>query len=178
MSAWRQSGCTRHEGALSGAQRRDDADALGAGQLEAKTHRSGSGVLRRGRACSRREGACDLSPACVCGRGALPDKKPGRGRGWARLCLAGRGLRRKFLRARSGQHSRFLPRVPADGGGADLRRKPSGREDRAYRGAVRQAALGADRKAERRRSCRATGATSSTTSRSRTRRARPIRRGC
>ncbi len=39
------------------------------------------------------------------------------------------------------QHPRLLPRLPADGGGADLRRRLAGGEGRPHRRPVRQAAL-------------------------------------
>ncbi len=64
---------------------------------------------------------------------------------------AGRRLRRKLRRARRQQHPRFLPPVPADGGGADLCRGVAGGEGRPHRRPVRQAALVADREARRRR---------------------------
>jgi 3-deoxy-7-phosphoheptulonate synthase len=47
------------------------------------------------------------------------------------------------------QHPRLLPRVPADGGGADLCRRLAGGEGRPHCRPVRQAALGADREAGR-----------------------------
>ena len=64
---------------------------------------------------------------------------------------AGRRLRRKLRRARRQQYPRFLPRVPADGGGADLAGGVAGGEGRPHRRAVRQAALLADREARRHR---------------------------
>ena len=64
---------------------------------------------------------------------------------------AGRRLRRELRRARRQQYPRLLPRVPADGGGADVRGGVAGGEGRPHRRTVRQAALLADRKARRRR---------------------------
>ena len=61
----------------------------------------------------------------------------------------GRRLRRELRRAFRRQHPRLLPRVPADGGGPDLRRRPAGGEGRPHRRAVRQAALVADRDGRR-----------------------------
>ena len=62
------------------------------------------------------------------------------------------------------QHPRHLPPDPADGGGADLRRRQAGGEGRPHGRPVRQAALGADRDASTASSCRPTAATSSTAS--------------
>ena len=47
------------------------------------------------------------------------------------------------------QHPRLLPRLPADGGGADLCRRLAGGEGRPHRRPVRQAALLADREERR-----------------------------
>ena len=71
----------------------------------------------------------------------------GRGR-W--LPAPGRRLRRKLPGASRRQHPRFLPRVPADGGGADVCRRLAGGEGRPHRRPVRQAALLADREEGRR----------------------------
>ena len=76
---------------------------------------------------------------------ALGARRQGRG-----FPAAGRRLRRKLRRARRQQHPRLLPRVPADGGGADLCRRLAGGEGRPHRRPVRQAALLADREARRR----------------------------
>ena len=75
----------------------------------------------------------------------------GAGRGFP---AARRGLRRELHRSERQQHQRQqhprLPaRVPADGGGAHLRRLGAGGEGRPHRRPVRQAALVADRKEER-----------------------------
>ena len=67
------------------------------------------------------------------------------------LPAAGRRLRRELCRAWRQQHPRFLPRVAADGGGADLCRRAAGGEGRPHRRPVRQAALVADREDQRRR---------------------------
>ena len=53
----------------------------------------------------------------------------------------GRRLRRELRRTFGRQYPRLLPRVPADGGGHDLRRRFADREGRAGRWPVRQAAL-------------------------------------
>ena len=90
---------------------------------------------------------------------------------------AGRRLRRELRGAFGRQHPRLLPRLPADGGGPDLRRRPAGGEGRPHRRPVRQAALVADGEDRRAASCRAIAATSSTTSPSRPRRACPIPSG-
>ena len=97
----------------------------------------------------RREAACDLPAAGVRRRGARAEgqARPGRrGRG---LPAARRRLRRELRRAPRRHHPRLLPRVPADGGGADLCRRLAGGEARPHRRPVRQAALGADRDAGR-----------------------------
>ena len=54
---------------------------------------------------------------------------------------AGRRLRRKLRRAFRRQHPRFLPRLPADGGGDDLRGGLADHQGRPDRRPVRQAAL-------------------------------------
>ena len=56
-------------------------------------------------------------------------------------------LRRAFGR----QHPRFLPRVPADGGGDDLRGRLAGHQGRARRRPIRQAALFGHGEGRRRR---------------------------
>ena len=55
--------------------------------------------------------------------------------------VAGRRLRRELRRAFGRQHPRFLPGVPADGGGDDLRRRLADREGRTRRRPVREAPL-------------------------------------
>ncbi len=62
-----------------------------------------------------------------------------------------RRLRRKLRRARRQQHPRLLPRLPADGGGDDLRGGAAGGQDRPHRRPVRQAPHLADREARRHR---------------------------
>ncbi len=78
------------------------------------------------------------------------------------LPAAGRRLRRELQGIPRRQHPRHLPPDPADGGGADLRRRQAGGEGGPHRRPVRQAALGADRDDRRRRPCRPIGATTST----------------
>ena len=63
---------------------------------------------------------------------------------------AGRRLRRELRRTFGRQHPRFLPRLPADGGGDDLRRGLADHQGRPRRRPIRQAALGRQRDAERR----------------------------
>ena len=111
---------------------------------------SRSRPIRTRRRCSRREGACKLPAAGFCRRGARAEEGPGRGCGRARLHAARRRLRGNLLRAWRRPDSRFLPRVPADGGGADLCGEPARGQDRPHRGAIRQAALGGHGNAERR----------------------------
>ena len=72
------------------------------------------------------------------------------GRGRRGFPAAGRRLRRELRRARRQQHPRLLPRLPADGGGADLCGGLAGGEGRPHRRPVRQAAHLADREARRR----------------------------
>ena len=118
---------------------REQADPAGSGL-------SGPGGARRGR-----EAARDLSAAGLRRRGAQPEEGAGAGRGRRGFPAAGRRLRRELRRARRQQHPRLLPRLPADGGGADLRGGLAGGEGRPHRRPVRQAALVADREARRRR---------------------------
>ncbi len=123
-----------------------------------------------------------LSSAGVRRRGAQPQGRArpgGAGRGFP---AARRGLRRELHRPERQQHQRQqhprLPaRVPADGGGAHLRRLGAGGEGRPHRRPVRQAALRRRPKRRTARSCRAIAATSSTARSSPPRRARPTRRG-
>ena len=81
----------------------------------------------------------------------------GQGRGRRGLPAPGRRLRRELRRAFGRQHPRFLPPLPADGGGADLRRRLAGGEGRPHRRPVRQAALGPDRDDRRRRAAELPG---------------------
>ena len=62
---------------------------------------------------------------------------------------ARRRLRGELRRTRRQQYPRFLPRLPADGDRAHLRRRFAGGESRPHRRPVRQAALLADRKTRR-----------------------------
>ena len=89
--------------------------------------------------------------------------------------LQGGDCAESFAEHRRRQYPRLLPRLPADGGGADLCRRAAGGEGRPHRRPVRQAALLADREDRAMSSCRAIAATSSTASNSRRRRAFPIR---
>ena len=107
------------------------------------------GLSGRAGAGRRREAARDLSAAGVCRRGAQPEEALGAGRRRRGFPAAGRRLRRELRRAWRQQHPRFLPRVPADGGGAHLCRRVAGGEGRPHRRPVRQAALVADREARR-----------------------------
>ena len=65
----------------------------------------------------------------------------GKAAGGRGVPAAGRGLRRELRRTFGRQHPRFLPGVPADGGGHDLRRRFADRQGRARRRPVRQAPL-------------------------------------
>ena len=128
-----------------------------------------------GRSCRRRGQARDLPAAGLCGRGARAQEAAGAGGARQRLPAAGRRLRRELPRAPRRQHPRLLPRLPADGGRADLRRRHAGGEGRPHRRPVREAALVADREEGRRRAARPIAATSSTGPSSRRKRAFPIR---
>ena len=89
--------------------------------------------------------------------------------------VAGRRLRRELRRAFGRQHPRLLPRLPADGGGDDVRGGLADRQGRPRRRPVRQAPLVGPRDGRRRVAAAPIAATSSTTSSSRRRRASPIR---
>ena len=75
----------------------------------------------------------------------------GEGRGRRGVPAPGRRLRRELRRAFGRQHPRLLPRLPADGRGAHLRRLVAGGEARPHRRTVREAALDADRDGRRHR---------------------------
>ena len=98
-----------------------------------------------------RDAARRLSAAGLCRRGAQAEAGARQGRGRRGLPAPGRRLRRELRRAFGRQHPRLLPRLPADGGGADLRRRLAGGEGRPHRRPVRQAAVRADRDHRRRR---------------------------
>ena len=108
-------------------------------------------------------------------RGAQAQARARQGGGGRGIPAAGRRLRRELRRAFGRQYPRLLPRLPADGGGADLRRGAAGGEGRPHRRPIRQAALVAMREDRRRRTAAPIAATSSTASNSPPRRARPIR---
>jgi 3-deoxy-7-phosphoheptulonate synthase len=101
---------------------------------------------------------------------ALADVAEGRG-----FLLQGGDCAESFRRARGRQHPRLLPRLPADGRCADLRRPAAGGQGWPHRRPVRQAALVQHREAGMASSCRATAATSSTASSSTRATASPIR---
>ena len=104
-------------------------------------------ALASGRAAARR-----LSAAGLRRRGAQaeaarwPRSRPGEA-----FLLQGGDCAESFAEHSRRQHPRLLPRLPADGGGPDLRRRLAGGEGRPHRRPVRQAALGADREGRRRR---------------------------
>ena len=85
--------------------------------------------------------ACDLPAARLCRRGAGLEGEARPRRRRRGLSAAGRRLRRELCRASRRRDPRFLPRVPADGGRADLCRRLAGGEARPHRRTVRQAAL-------------------------------------
>ena len=127
----------------------------------------------------RREPARQLSAAGVCRRGPQAQAAAGEGRRRARpSCCRAATAPKALPSIRPRPHPRFLPRLPADGGGADLRGRIAGGQGRPHRRPVRQAALVRHRDASMASRCRATAATSSTTSPSRRSRAFPIRAGC
>ena len=103
-------------------------------------------ALRRSRAQ-----LAGFPPLVFAGEARKLKRALGQGRGRRGFPAPGRRLRRELRRAFGRQHPRFLPRLPADGGGADLRRRLAGGEGRPHRRPVRQAALGADRDDRRRR---------------------------
>ena len=115
----------------------------------APADRAGAGLPRRQGAGRGRGAACELSAAGFCRRGTQPQTRFGAGCRRPGIPPPGRRLRRELRRARRQQHPRFLPPVPADGGGADLCGGLAGGEGRPHRRPVRQAALFADRKARR-----------------------------
>ena len=92
-----------------------------------------------------------VAAAGVRRRGSGAARGAGRGRRGARLPAAGGRLRRGVRRVPSEPHPRHLPGAAADGGGAHLRRGAAGGQGGPHGGAVRQAALGADREPGRRR---------------------------
>ena len=149
---------------------------MDAGQLAGKADPAGAGLSGRGgaRRTSRRQLA-SFPPLVFAGEARKLKTRARQGRGRRGFPAAGRRLRRELRRASRRQHPRLLPRLPADGGGAHLRRRVAGGEGRPHRRPVRQAALVRRPRRSAASSCRATAATSSTASSSRRRRARPIR---
>ena len=133
-------------------------------------------TIRTGSAGRCRSAARDLSAAGVRRRGAQSQASLWRAspQGEAFL-LQGGDCAESFAEHRRQQHPRLLPRVPADGGRADLCGGLAGGEGRPHRRPVRQAALRRRPRSATASSCRATAATSSTASTSRRRRACPIR---
>ena len=128
-----------HERALDTDELAGQADPAGAGL-------SGPAALKAVEAQ-----LAGFPPLVFAGEARKLKKALGQGRRGRGLPAAGRRLRRELRRAFGRQHPRFLPRVPADGGGADLRRRVAGGEGRPHRRPVRQAALRADRDDRRRR---------------------------
>ena len=114
-----------------------------------KADSAGPGLSGPAGAGRRREAACDLPAAGVCGRGAQPEEAARARRRRSGFPAARRRLCGKLRRAWTEQHPRLLPHVPADGGGAHLCRRLAGGEGRPHRRPVRQAALLADREARR-----------------------------
>ena len=87
------------------------------------------------------DGSRQWPPLVFAGEARRLQARAGRGRRGPGLRAAGRRLRRELRRLHRQHHPRHLPRAAADGGGADLRRRPAGGEARPHGGAVRQAAL-------------------------------------
>ncbi len=110
-------------------------------ELEAKADRAGAGLSRRRGAQGGRAPARRLSPAGVRRRSAQAQARARQGDCRRGVPVAGRRLRREFRRAFGRQHPRFLPRLPADGGGDDLCGGLADHQGRARRRTVRQAAL-------------------------------------
>ena len=103
------------------------------------------GLSRLRRAGGGRTPARRISAAGFRRRSAQSDPRAGRCRGRQGFPAPGRRLRRGLRGALRRQHPRFLPRLPADGGRAELRRRLAGGQGRAHRRPIRQAALLADR---------------------------------
>ena len=89
-------------------------------------------------------------PLVFAGEARAPEEASRQCRRRQRLPAAGRRLRRELRRTRRRQYPRLLPRLPADGRGADLRRAAAGRQGRPHRRPVRQAAFVECREAGRR----------------------------
>ena len=170
-------GAAREQAELSVEASDDGPEPLESRELEAKADRAGAGLSRRGGAEGGRASARRLSPAGVRRRGAQAQARARQGDGRRGVPAAGRRLRRELRRAFGRQHPRLLPRLPADGGGDDLRRGLADHQGRARRRAIRQAALVTTTRRSAASRCPPTAATSSTTSSSRPKRARPIRAG-
>jgi 3-deoxy-7-phosphoheptulonate synthase len=137
--------------------------------LAAETDPAGAGLPGRRGACRDRGAQLTHSypPLVFAGEARRLKKRACECRGRQGLPAAGRRLRRELRRARGRHDPRLLPRLPADGGGADLRRAAAGGQGRPHRRPVRQAALVERSRSRARSNCRATAATSSTTTSSR-----------
>ena len=118
--------------------------------MAGETGRPGARLSRRGGARRGRASARRLSAAGLRRRGAQAQARARQGDGGRGVSAPGRRLRRGLRRAFGRQHPRFLPRLPADGGGDDLRRGLAGDQGRPRRRAIRQAALGRRRDDRRR----------------------------
>ena len=150
-----------------------------AGQPESwrPSRRAGAGLSRPAALAEVERQLAGYPPLVFAGEARKLKRALAHGGGRRGVPAAGRRLRRELRRAFRRQHPRFLPRLPADGGGDDLRGGLADREGRPRRRPVRQAALVRQRDDRRRRAAEPIAATSSTTSSSRRRRARPIRAG-
>ena len=119
-----------------------------------------------------------MPPLVFAGEARRLKAPAGRRRRGQGLPAAGRRLRRELQGVRRRQHPRHLPPDPADGGGADLRRRQAGGEGRPHRRPVRQAALGAHRDHRRRHPAVLPRRQHQRHGVRRRPRARPIRSGC
>ena len=90
-------------------------------------------------------------PLVFAGEARQPEEVARARRGRRGIPAPWRRLRRELRRARRQQHPRLLPRLPADGGGDDVRGGAAGGQDRPHRRPVRQAPHLADREARRHR---------------------------
>ena len=88
---------------------------------------------------------CPHAAAGVRRRGAAAEAPAGRSGGRPGFPAAGRRLRRKLQGIIGRQYPRHLPPDPADGGGADLRRRQAGGESGPHGRAVRQTEVGRNR---------------------------------